>query len=392
MKSVRNYLIKSKLTFVVATMILFSCGSSPSFAEVQEPDNVSSSKKKIKLALLLDTSGSMDGLINQAKSQLWSLVNELAKAECDGEVPSLEIALYEYGNDGLPARENYIRMVTPLTHDLDKLSQDLFSLKTNGGSEFCGAVINQALKELDWSKDSTDLQVIFIAGNEPFTQGNVPYFEACQKANELGVIVNTIHCGDFDEGIRTQWKHGAQITNGSYMSIDHNKVSKEIDTPFDDDIVRLNSELNKTYVSYGSKGKMKFENQAVQDNNAYKMDKKAFMQRSVSKSNNHYKSGAAEWDIVSKVQLDSSSLDMIEEIDEEQLPSAMKEMNVEERKSYVIEKSKERVKIEKEIATLNVKREKYITENTKEEEDSGLGNALIEAIHQQAKTKSIEIK
>ena len=94
------------------------------------------SAKKIKIALLLDTSNSMDGLINQAKSQLWKIVNELALAKCEGEKPTVKIALYEYGNDRLTASEGYIRMVTPLTNDLDQISQDLFGLTTNGGSEF----------------------------------------------------------------------------------------------------------------------------------------------------------------------------------------------------------------------------------------------------------------
>jgi uncharacterized protein with von Willebrand factor type A (vWA) domain len=36
---------------------------------------------KIQVALLLDTSGSMDGLLEQAKSQLWKMVNELATSK-----------------------------------------------------------------------------------------------------------------------------------------------------------------------------------------------------------------------------------------------------------------------------------------------------------------------
>ena len=35
---------------------------------------------EIKVALLLDTSNSMDGLIDQAKAQLWQIVNELSYA------------------------------------------------------------------------------------------------------------------------------------------------------------------------------------------------------------------------------------------------------------------------------------------------------------------------
>ena len=145
-------------------------------------------------------------------------------------------------------------MVTPLTDDLDLISKDLFALHTNGGDEFCGAVLHRSLEQLAWSRESHDLQVIFITGNEHFTQGSINYVRACEQVAEKGIIVNTIYCGDHNEGIRTQWKHGASITGGTYLSINHNTVSKEIDTTFDDDIVRLNKSLNDTYVSYGSQG------------------------------------------------------------------------------------------------------------------------------------------
>src|SRR5260221_14060431 len=91
----------------------------------------------IMIALLLDTSNSMDGLIDQTKSQLWKIVNEVAAAKSgDGKQPNIKIALYEYGNDGLSSNEGFIRQVSPLTEDLDVISVKLFSLTTNGGNEF----------------------------------------------------------------------------------------------------------------------------------------------------------------------------------------------------------------------------------------------------------------
>ena len=95
-------------------------------------------KHTIKVALLLDTSNSMDGLIHQAKAQLWEIINELSYAKCGGEKPTLEIALYEYGNDNLSSEEGYIRQVLGFSNDLDEISEKLFSLTTRGGSEFCG--------------------------------------------------------------------------------------------------------------------------------------------------------------------------------------------------------------------------------------------------------------
>ena len=114
-------------------------------------------KNTIKVALLLDTSNSMDGLINQAKTQLWEIVNELSYAKCENQNPDLMIALYEYGNDNLPAREGYIRQVIGFSSDLDEISEKLFSLRTNGGNEFCGQVIHTSLRQLDWGNNKNDL-------------------------------------------------------------------------------------------------------------------------------------------------------------------------------------------------------------------------------------------
>ena len=73
----------------------------------------SPSRPQIQLAILLDTSGSMDGLIGQAKSRLWKIVNELATAKKDGQAPQLQVALYEYGQDSLSAASGYLRLHRP---------------------------------------------------------------------------------------------------------------------------------------------------------------------------------------------------------------------------------------------------------------------------------------
>ncbi|MEM9821411.1 MAG: VWA domain-containing protein, partial [Bacteroidota bacterium] len=131
----------------------------------------SDQQHRIQLALLLDTSNSMDGLIEQAKSQLWKMVNELAESTKDGRTPEIEIALYEYGNDQLSPMKGYIREVVPLTSDLDHLSEKLFELNTDGGEEYCGFALKTAIENLTWSDKADNLKIVFIAGNEGFDQG-----------------------------------------------------------------------------------------------------------------------------------------------------------------------------------------------------------------------------
>lgn len=100
---------------------------------------------KIQAAILLDVSNSMDGLIEQAKAQLWNMVNVLGKVKCENGLPKIEIALYEYGRNTNDPDKGYIKQISPFTRDLDKLSVKLHGLITSGGDEFCGQVIHTCL-------------------------------------------------------------------------------------------------------------------------------------------------------------------------------------------------------------------------------------------------------
>ncbi|HVJ45868.1 MAG TPA: vWA domain-containing protein, partial [Luteolibacter sp.] len=242
-------------------------------------------QNKVQIAILLDTSSSMDGLIDQAKSQLWKVVNTFTAAKRDGETPFVEVALYEYGNSGLSVANQYIRLVEPLGRDLDELSRELFALKTNGGEEYCGAVIQRSLSDLDWDKSKETYKVIFIAGNEPFTQGSVDARSACKEAISKGVIVNTIHCGNREEGIRGSWHDGAALAEGKYLVIDQDKAVAAIPAPQDKEIAELGIELNKTYIGYGGKREeSKLKQTAADQDAAAKAPAGANVERAISKS------------------------------------------------------------------------------------------------------------
>jgi len=343
------------------------------------------SKKKIKIALLLDTSNSMDGLIDQAKSQLWKLVNQLAGATCNNEKPQLEIALYEYGNDRLSGSEGYIRQVSMFTDDLDLISENLFGLTTNGGSEFCGQVIHTSLKQLDWGADEGDLRIIFIAGNEEFTQGPIGYKKSCSTAKEKDVIVNTIFCGNFEEGLNTGWKNGAVLTSGEYMSIEQDRKTIYIETPYDAEIAKLNDKLNGTYVAYGKMGTVKLQSQATQDANAATYGAANTTERTVSKSSSFYNNYS--WDLVDASKDKNFK---VEEVKEEELPAQLKGKSKEEKQKYIEEKNSEREKIKAQIAGLNIMRIKYIAQKEKEmgKDINSLDAAMVKAIKQQASKKN----
>ena len=319
---------------------------------------------------------------------MWKIVNEMATAEYKGEMPVLEIALYEYGNDNLNSREGYIRQLSTLSTDLDKISEDLFGLKTNGGSEFCGWVIQSATNQLAWSKNPNDLKLIFIAGNEEFTQGSVDYKKACQAAIQKGIIVNTIFCGSESEGISGKWKDGADLADGKFMVINQNETLAYIETPYDSTIMRLNNQLNKTYIYYGSSGKKMKTRQAAQDANAAQMSYESVVQRSVSKSSRAYKNSS--WDMVDAVEEDKVA---IEKMDKNELPEELRGKTKAEIKVIVSKKAAERKKIQVEINELNKKREAYVTKERKKlsgDKKNTLDNAMLEILHEQGKNKGLK--
>lgn len=337
---------------------------------------------EIKVALLLDTSNSMDGLIDQAKAQLWEIVNELSYAKCNAQNPNLKIALYEYGNDNLSPREGYIRQVLAFSDDLDEISKSLFSLTTNGGNEFCGKVIQTAINQLNWGDNETDLKFIFIAGNEPYTQGRVSYKDASKLAHQSDITVNTIFCGEYDQGIATYWKDGADLTHGDYMAINHNKATVHIPTPYDDDILILNQKLNKTYVAYGTKGAYKQQLQATEDSNAMGYNKANAVSRTISKSSRLYKNSS--WDLVDAELEESFDYTKLKK---EHLPKELKNKSEAEIKRYLQDKREERKSLQQAITDLNTKRKIYISENT-ENHSNGLENAMLKAIKSQGKRKN----
>lgn len=347
-------------------------------------------KPLVQMAILLDTSGSMSGLIDQARAELWAIVNEFIFARRGGHTPDVQVALYEYGKNSLPPKGGYIHQIVPFTTDLDKISEELFALKTNGGDEYCGWVIQEATAKLEWSDSPDDLKVIFIAGNEPFTQGPVDYRNSCKTAIGKNIIVNTIHCGSESAGLDGKWKDGSVLADGRYLNIDQNRQIVHIAAPQDKEIQELSAKLNDTYIAYGTLGARNYARQSEQDSSNASLSAEASIQRSVAKSSANYIND--HWDLVDAYAKDS---DKLMELKEEELPENMRKMTGEEKKEYIETKAKERAEIQKKIQDLNEKRKIYVAAEMKKQQKPGektLGSAVIQAVREQAKKKNFKFE
>lgn len=339
-------------------------------------------KPVIQLAILLDTSNSMDGLIDQARTQLWRVVNEFGRARKGGVMPELQVALYEYGNTRLRSEDGYIRRVLPFTTDLDRVSEELFALQTSGGDEYCGQVIAEAVRRLDWSASANDLRVIFIAGNEPFTQGPVDFKTSTASATARGIIVNTIFCGDKAEGLQTHWGTGAMLAEGRFIAIDQDAEVAHIAAPQDDQIAALGMQLNTTYIAYGADGSAGQRRQAAQD---YNLSGKtsANLERQLAKTSANY---VNSWDLIDAKN--SGKVD-VEKVKTKDLPPAMQRMTMAQRKAHIAATEKKRLALQKKITRLHEERNKHIAQlrRTTPPARNTLDEAIITAVREAGKKR-----
>lgn len=377
-------------------LLICSCFFLAAQAQVQPPAVIQPgvnqpvlSGRKVQIAILFDTSNSMDGLIEQAKSTIWQIVNAAANLRVNGEIPKLEIALYDYGNSGI-TNANYVRLQTGLIGDLDSISGKLFALATNGGDEYCGAVIEDALANLQWSTNPEDLKLIYIAGNEPFNQGPADYKKVLANAANSGVIVNTIYCGPYDKGVQELWYDGSLISQGNYFNIDSNRDAFHIDTPYDKEINAYNDSLNTTYMGYGGSGRYRMDKQAKEDANASSKGMGSSAERAISKSNGYYDNG--EWDLIDAQKNKEFSLDSIKASD---LPEELKGKSREEQQKIIDGKRADRERYQSNINDLARKRSEYIdVEKKKLQNESGqedLGTSIIKSMNGSAEKKGYAV-
>ncbi|MBE9163044.1 hypothetical protein [Tychonema sp. LEGE 06208] len=343
-------------------------------------------KAKIQIAILLDSSNSMDGLIDQTRTQLWQIVNFLTKVTKDGEVPELEVAVYHYGNDSLPSSEGFVRLLTGFTPELDLVSEKLFSIKTNGGQEYAGWVIRSAMQELNWSKNQEDFRVIFIAGNEPFDQGPIVWTQSVNLAVKGDTIINTIYCGSAESQERQLWASGATVAKGSHFNINQNQVIVVIKSPYDDEISSWNTKLNQTYIPYGREGRVGQQRQEVEDSNAGRN----LLMRGVSKASEYYDN--ASWDLLDALENGRVTL---ESLSDDALPEIMRVMNLTEKRAYVAGKKAERESIKKTIRDLSQKRTEYVEQQRQSSTNRGentLDSVIIQSLRQQLAAKGFKLQ
>ena len=341
-------------------------------------------RRHVDLAICLDTSGSMRGLLDSARQSIWAIVNDLALAK---PAPRLRIALLTFGNDGHSKANGWVRVDTGFTGDLDLVSEKLFALKTNGGTEFVGRVLQASLEQLRWTSSSNALKLIVVAGNEGADQDKMVDFRSqCKKAISRGIMINSIYCGNPGDQLAPAWSMVAKLADGHFDTINqHGTVA--LQSPFDAQITSLSTALNTTYIPLGAAGARGNQNQIVQDGNASHLNSQASAQRCQAKASGNY---YCSWDLVDNLRTKKLKISEVKVTD---LPENMRKMTMKERVAYVAEMQKKRTDIQKKVIDLTAKRSAWCTQELEKRRDgngTSFESAVRKSVRAQAEAKGLK--
>lgn len=343
----------------------------------------------IEAVFVLDTTGSMGGLIDAAKEKIWSIASTMATAQ---QAPEIRIGLVGYRDRG----DSYITRITDLSSDLDSVYTTLMGFQAGGGGDSPESV-NQALYDaihnISWSQSDETYKVVFLIGDAPphmDYQDDVKYPETLKIANKAGIIVNTIQAGENSHTHR-QWQQIAQLGMGSYFQVEQAGNAVAIATPFDEELATLSRELDKTRLFYGSREvRAKQATKAEATGRALASASPASRARravfNVSESGKINFRGDAE--LVDDI---ASGLVDLASIDQDELPESLQALAPEEQEVRIRETIDQRAEVQQKIRQLAGERSSYLKARVAAlggAEDS-LDHKLFDVMRDQAEKKGI---
>jgi uncharacterized protein YegL len=347
---------------------------------------------RIDVVFVLDTTGSMGGLIEGAKAKIWTIVNNMVQTE---PAPEIRVGLVGYRDRG----DDYVTKLTELTDDLDAVYADLLAYKADGGGdgpESVNQALNEAVTKMQWAEGEKVYRVIFLVGDAPphmDYEQDVPYADSCKQAITSGIVVNTIQCGNVG-GTETVWREIAKKGEGRYFRVQQDGGAVVIDTPFDEKLAELSTKLEGTRVYYGDlelRAEMERKDEAAEDAlaeapAAARADRAKFLAGKAA-------DGAFGRGSELLTDLASGKL-KLEDVDEDKLPEEMQEMTPEERAAHVKELSEEREALKTQIARVAEKRAAFLRKEMEKRaadgKEAGFDRMVMEAAREQAAKVGIE--
>jgi Mg-chelatase subunit ChlD len=344
-------------------------------------------KAKVEIVFVLDTTGSMSGLIEAAKEKIWSIASSLAQAE---SAPEIRIGLVAYRDRG----DSYITRVTALSSDLDSLYATLMDYQAGGGGdtpESVNRALNDALHEIAWSLDQDTYQAVFLVGDAPphmDYQDEPQYPQILAEARKRGIVVNAIQAGS-TRATGLEWQKIAALGAGEFFQVDQSGSAVAIATPFDAKLARLSEKLDATRLYYGdSETRAEKEEKLTATRKLHESASVASRARRATFN----ASGSGEANLLGGNELvddvSSGRVDL-DAIKPEELPAPMQAMPPSAARDLIRVKAEQRQKLQSEIRELSRQRSEFLKKQIDQRggASASLDDRIYGAVREQAAAK-----
>ena len=342
-------------------------------------------KPKIDVCFVLDTTGSMSGLIEGAKQKIWSIANEITSAK---PTPDIRIGLIGYRDRG----DEYVTKAFDLTNDIDAVYGHLQAFHAAGGGDTPESV-NEALQEavtnMSWSQDRKVLKIIFLVGDAPPHMdypGAPKYPEVCQQAMKRDLIINTVQCGAIPETTPI-WREIAKLSEGSYAAIAQSGGMVAIAAPMDKELAELNRKLGATMVAYGDEAARR---KVLSRQAASEAAPASVAADRLSYNSRYSRVVQGEGELLDAL---SQGKVKLESIRNEQLPKEWQALDAPALKAEIEKKQQARAELQTRIQKLNKEREDYLAQERKRLAEKGKSDSfddkVAQTIREQAARKGI---
>lgn len=381
--------MKTIALFITACLVLFSLAAKD--GEKKAKKNAKKERETIEVCFVLDTTGSMGGLIEGAKQKVWSIANEILSSK---PVPNLRIGLIGYRD----RKDAYVTQVHDLSEDIDDVYAKLMKFQAQGGGdtpESVNQALHEAVTKIKWNDDRKVLKLIFLVGDAPphmDYQDDVKYPAVCKQAAKKDLIVNTVQCGSM-ASTTPIWKEIAKLAEGDYVAIAQTGGVAAISTPVDAEIAKLNRELGVTVVAYGDAGvravvasKLELAAEADDEVAADRLSVLSFKSKAISSLKF---SGSVAASAPATAYIDGGG-DLVEglasgkyeydKIEEDKLSEKLKKMSPETRTAYLKEQVAKRTELQKKLEELLVKRRDFVTTEKARLAKEGKGDGFDEKV------------
>ncbi len=373
--------------FITAASLTSFAQKRPIKSQPAKPKAVVADKRDtLEMVFVLDTTGSMGGLIDGAKQRIWGIINEVMQKQSK---PRVRVGLVAYRDNG----DEYVTRILPITEDLDKAYTTLMDYQASGGGdtpENVRKALADGVRNAGWSGAAAGLaQIVFLVGDAPPQnyEQEPDVLVTTAEAVRKNMIVNTIQCGNMGE-TTTIWQTIARRGEGKYFAIAQDGGVQAISTPYDTRLADLAAKLGKTYVTYGDK-KRRDANVVAQAKAESRITTDAVMgaqaERALNKAVNTFQ---YDGDLVQAVENDSVK---IEDVKKDDLPEELQKLTVAERKKEIDKKINERKAIRAQILTLSKQRDEFVAaERKKQGATNGFDTAVAQALREQLLKKGIK--